>query len=198
MEAQTKVSSPVGEYYLRGVPETASGFNLANDSTFQFFFSQGALDRFGQGTWSIKNNQVVLNSKEKPGLDFALTASSQKDGKDIHISVKDQNENILRYVYCIVKGGGKTQEAMAKEDGTFQFEPQTIDSIELIFEFCPEKISIFPVTNKDHNFFEFKFEPWLFEIFFKDFKLSQAAGALTGPSPVLQGENFTYKRSGNE
>jgi hypothetical protein len=39
MKAQTIFSSsPVGEYYLRGVMETACGFKLNEDSTFQFFF----------------------------------------------------------------------------------------------------------------------------------------------------------------
>ena len=38
-----------GEYYLQGVIETASGFKLNDDSTFEFFFSYGALDRYGSG-----------------------------------------------------------------------------------------------------------------------------------------------------
>ena len=42
-----------GEYYLEGVMETASGFQLSADSGFQFFYSYGALDRFGKGKWKM-------------------------------------------------------------------------------------------------------------------------------------------------
>ena len=38
MQAQTKTDSPAGEYYLRGVMETAAGFKLNEDHTFNFFF----------------------------------------------------------------------------------------------------------------------------------------------------------------
>ena len=40
-------NSLAGEYYLKAVMETASGFNPHSDSTFEFFFSYGALDRYG-------------------------------------------------------------------------------------------------------------------------------------------------------
>ncbi len=37
----------------------ASGFLLNPDKTFQFFFSYGALDRTGTGTWTEKNGQLI-------------------------------------------------------------------------------------------------------------------------------------------
>ena len=43
-----------GEYYCESISEMASGFNIKPDSTFEFFFSYGALDRFGTGTWQKK------------------------------------------------------------------------------------------------------------------------------------------------
>src|SRR5450432_943541 len=61
-----------GEYYLQGVMETASGFLLKPDSSFQFFFSYGALDRHGSGKWAVKENKLILNSAARPEYDFAL------------------------------------------------------------------------------------------------------------------------------
>ncbi|MEO8112504.1 MAG: hypothetical protein ABI594_20815, partial [Ginsengibacter sp.] len=62
-----------GEYYVRGAgPEIASGFLLKPDSTFQFFFSYGALDREGEGKYSIHNNKVVFNSRLQPTTEFDL------------------------------------------------------------------------------------------------------------------------------
>ena len=55
-----KAGAQAGEYYLRGVTEVGSGFLLKPDSTFQFFFSYGALDRQGSGTWRIKEKEIVF------------------------------------------------------------------------------------------------------------------------------------------
>ena len=38
MEAQQTIQTITGEYYLKGIMETASGFKLNEDSTFDFFF----------------------------------------------------------------------------------------------------------------------------------------------------------------
>jgi hypothetical protein len=46
-----------GEYYLRGVTEVGSGFLIKADSTFEFFFSYGALDRMGSGKWNAKERR---------------------------------------------------------------------------------------------------------------------------------------------
>jgi hypothetical protein len=46
--------------------ETASGFKINEDSSFEFYFSYGALDRYGSGKWNIKNDSIILNSKLFP------------------------------------------------------------------------------------------------------------------------------------
>src|SRR5438477_12312076 len=61
-----------GVYNLRGVMEMASGFKLNKDSSFEFYFSYGALDRYGSGKWSLINNKIVFNSKPYPGNDFKM------------------------------------------------------------------------------------------------------------------------------
>lgn len=70
-----------GTYLLRGVQETAAGFRFAPDSTFEFFFSYGAVDRFASGTYSQKNGSVIVKGDKIPGRDFAITKSS-KQGKE--------------------------------------------------------------------------------------------------------------------
>ena len=72
MFAQTN-SHVAGTYYLSGVSEMASGIILKADSTFEFFFSYGALDRYGSGKWMFENNNIVLNRKPYPGKDFKMT-----------------------------------------------------------------------------------------------------------------------------
>jgi hypothetical protein len=197
-EAQKAVTSPVGEYYLRGVMETASGFKLDSDSTFEFFYSYGALDRMGQGKWTVDGNNVVLDSREKPAQDFALIRSAKTENGDITIKIIDSNTIFLRSVYCVLTGEGKTQEAMADDEGKINFKAQAIDTIKLVFEFCQEKASVFTIATKDHNEFEFRFEPWMVEVFFKDFRLKREEKKLTGPHPLLRGDLFNYEKAGRE
>jgi len=61
MHAQNNTA--IGIYNLQGVMETASGFKLNADSTFEFYFSYGALDRYGKGKWQITNDKLILNGR---------------------------------------------------------------------------------------------------------------------------------------
>jgi len=146
MNAQTATLSPAGEYYLNGVMETASGFKLDKNGTFQFFYAYGALDRYGSGKWTSKGDHVILNSEKKHPLDFALIRSEKRSGDSITIKITDANTQLLRYVYGIIAADGKvTQQSAADSEGLMTFAPQKMDSIYLIFEFCPEKQSEFAI-----------------------------------------------------
>ena len=94
--AQSKIT---GEYYLRGVMETASGFLLKPDSTFEFFFSYGAVDRYGAGTWTLAGDKIILNSKQKPGQDFKMLNSKEVNDDFITIKIVDSNTYLLNHVY---------------------------------------------------------------------------------------------------
>jgi hypothetical protein len=195
MHAQNNFSSLAGEYYLNGVMETASGFKLNHDSTFQFFFSYGALDRSGEGKWRIKNDSIIFTSRKKPTHDFALVSSKQTGGDKITIKIAEQNEFMRSHVYCVIKGNGKEQKDRMDREGLILFDKQPIESIELLFEFCPEKSSIFNIQSGKENFFEFRFEPWIMESFFKDFALHIGKEELNGGHPLLKGESFQYEKA---
>jgi hypothetical protein len=196
MNTPTIQSTVAGEYYLQGVMETASGFKLNEDSTFQFFFMYGAMDRMGEGKWSVSGDSIIFNSRKKPVHDYALVKSERGEADSIVIRMADANEMLSRYLFCIIKGGGIEQEAAFESDGTVRFSPQPLDSITLLFEFAPEKISTFNITSKDHHYFEFRSEPWIMEIFFENFKLNYEGDHLSGAHPLLNGSSFNYKKSG--
>lgn len=195
MLAQTPSQSVTGEYYLSGVMETASGFRINADSTFEFFFSQGALDRQGKGKYRIDGSRIIFKSDSIPAKDFALVSSKKQPGKNTVIRIADPNENILRYVFVRVKSGAAVKEGFVDQQGYFNYQGNQPDSINMMFEFCPEKISSFPITTKDHNYFEFRFEPWLFDYFFNNFILDIAEDELKGGHPLLQGKEFSYIKS---
>jgi hypothetical protein len=196
MNALSVQSTVSGEYYLQGVMETASGFKLNEDSTFQFFFMYGAMDRAGEGTWSVQGDSIVLNSTRKAAPDYALVKSEAGEKDSIVIRMLDSNEMTSRYLYCIIKGGGVEQEAAFESDGAARFASQPLDSITILFEFAPEKISTFTIAQKDHHYFEFRFEPWIMEVFFHNFHLKYGGDHLSGGNPLLNGTSFNYKKSG--
>ena len=182
-----------GEYYLRGVMEVASGFKLNADSSFQFFFSYGALDRYGTGQWQVKDGKLIFNSRPQPAKDFALVTSKAVPGNHTTIRIIDSNAFLLSYVHAKFSPGSD-QSLMTDKKGMIVLPKQRLDSISLLFEFCPERYSTFPVADSTHNFFEFRFEPWLMEVFFNNFSLQVDENGLLGRHPLMKGAEFRYNK----
>jgi len=184
-----------GEYYLEGVMETASGFQLSADSGFQFFYSYGALDRFGKGKWKMLNDStIILNSGRRPPLDFKLEKQISTAEKSITIQIENNNKNILRYVQGFIKSGLTETPFEMNTSGIARLENQEIDSIGLIFTLCPDRYSVLPVAH-GNNYFVFQFEPWIADVFFDDFILSYSNDGFTGKHPLLQGDSYTYRKN---
>jgi hypothetical protein len=196
MNAQPATSSLAGEYYLRGVMETASGFKLNTDSTFQFFFSYGSLDRYGSGKWTSKNDHVTLNSEIKHPRDFALVRSMKKPGDHITIKILDANPHLLHYMYGLISSGYSGQQDTADADGQMTFRPQKLDTIVLLFEFCPEKQSVFTIPGGSDNYFEFRIEPWIMEVYFDNLDLQITENGLEGSHPLLvETRKYLYEKA---
>jgi hypothetical protein len=191
--AQTKTTM-TGEYYLEGVREVASGFKLNEDSSFQFFFSYGALDRYGIGTWQVKDGKLILNSKPQPEKDFALVASSMMPNNKTTIRIIENNVMLLPYVHATVKQGGQEEVLQTDSKGMITFPKMSIDTITLTFQLCPERKSTFVISNPQHNYLEFRFESWLMEVFFTNFSLHVDSDGLMGSHPLIQGQEFHYNK----
>ena len=193
-EAQAQDSIP-GEYYLRGVMETASGFQINADSTFQFFFSYGALDRYGKGKWMMKDDStIIFNSEKRPPLDFRLVKHEQRESDFVTVQITDANKNLLRYVAGAIETSAGTEEIQTNNEGIAQIKFQPVDSIALIFTICPDRYSVFPVTDKNDNYFSFQFEPWIAEVFFENFVLNFKNNMLSGKHPLMDGDSFSYEK----
>jgi len=193
MEAQQQTSTIVGEYYLRGVMETASGFKLNADSTFQFFFSYGALDRSGGGTWHQQADKIIFSSK--PGSKgFTLINSNSVDDNKTTIKISDPNPSLRSHVYALLKSGDKQSEEFTDKNGIISFPKQSVDSILLILEFCPEKVFVFTNEHKAHNNFEFRFEKDMMEVFFDQLTLTLNDEGLEGRHPLLKEGIYHFTR----
>ncbi len=191
MHAQT-TENIAGAYFLQGVMETGSGFKLNTDSSFQFFYSYGALDRYGSGKWKVENNKVILNSKPYPGKDFKLTDSAKDNNNFITIKIEDKNPMLFSFVHCIVHTKNGDTMFDADHNGYIIIPDKSTDTIHLLCELSAERISTFTINNAMHNFYTFRFEPWIVEVFFKEFTLQFVKDHLEGKHPLLEGENYKY------
>ena len=182
-----------GTYYLQRVRETASGFKLNPDGTFQFFFTYGALDRYGIGAFVIQDEKVILQSRPWSGRDFALI-NSDTSGRGITVKITDKNPAFQKRVFASLKNGEDGSFQTPDTRGEMHFPDNEAGMITLAFEFVPERFTFFPVENKEHNYFEFRFEPWIMEVFFNSFPLKVKRNVLLGKHPLLRGEEFIYEK----
>jgi hypothetical protein len=192
LPAQKTTMDLSGAYFMQGVMETASVFELKPDSSFEFFFSQGALDRYGKGTWSVKDGMVYFKSKQRPAADFALISGKKIPGDILTVRISEKNTMILPYTEVMINAGGKILQHTTNSHGEAIFTKTSIDSIGLLFRLCPDRISSFVIADKELNYFEFRFEPWIAEVFFEGFSLKMDDKELNGRHPMLKGEDFKY------
>ena len=195
MEAQQKTDTVIGEYYLKGVMETASGFKLNADSTFDFFFSYGALDRMGKGTWQKQGTQIIFNSGKTDRKDFALINSNTVANDRVTIKIMDANPSLRSHVYVLLKAGDNQLEGMTNANGEISFSKKEVDSIQLILEFCPEKTFVFLNSNKQHNNFEFRLEKDIMEVFFDRLTLTITEEGLEGRHPLLKEGIYHFRKN---
>ncbi|MBK9400659.1 MAG: hypothetical protein IPN36_07295 [Bacteroidetes bacterium] len=185
-----------GEYYLEGVRETASGFKINPDSTFEFFFSSGALDRYGSGKWqlSLANAYpILLTSDTTKGPALKIINSNKKSDAGISIQINDANPVVNRYFFVMGFSGKDTSYAECNPEGLATLETGLFDSIGVYFEFCPDHTLIF-IPEAKKNYFEVKTEPWLFEVIFRNFYLTAEKKRLIGKHPMMKGD-FIYLKN---
>jgi len=182
-----------GVYYLHRVKETASGFKLNTDGTFQFFFTYGALDRYGLGNFKFENETLILQSRPWNGKDFALI-TGDTSGRGTIIKITDKNPIFQKHVFASLKNGEDGSWKSPDTKGEINFPDSEASIITLAFEFCPERFTFFPIENKEHNYFEFRLEPGIMEVFFDNFPLKMKRHVLIGRHPLLKGDEFIYEK----
>ncbi len=195
MEAQQTIQTVTGEYYLKGIMETASGFKLNEDSTFDFFFSYGALDRTGSGKWQQQGNQVIFSSINNKQKEFSLLNSKIEANDKVTIRIMDANPSLRSHVYAVLVSGDTKTEGMTNSKGEIIFSRQEVDHIQLVLEFCPEKTFIFNNSLKLHNYFEFKIEKGIMEVFFDQLTLTLNEEGVEGQHPLLKPGTYRFKKN---
>jgi len=193
--AKYTIEKAAGMYYLQDVKETASGFKLNPNGSFRFFFTYGAIDRYGSGNWTIGDDHVVLQSRPWTGSDFAGVDSRLVNLDFITAKIVGGNPVLLGHVFFSLRNGETGSWIKTNERGEAAFPLQPVASVSMVFEFCQERFTHFRIEDPTHNYFEFRFEPWLMEVFFNNFQLKISKYALSGKHPLMKGEKFVYEKS---
>ncbi|HRP31337.1 MAG TPA: hypothetical protein PKV73_05580 [Agriterribacter sp.] len=181
-----------GSYFLEGVRETASGFRLKPNHTFTFFFTYGALDRYGSGSWTQEKNTIIFNSRMKPPRDFQLLSAKKVNDNFVTIKFTEKNPGLVQGIECVLFTARGRQKLFTGNEGIVKFPKNVVDSIQILSPLFPDHPYTFNVINKIHNSFEFTFEKWIAEVFFQDFTLQLADNMLVGQHPLMNGNQFRY------
>lgn len=193
MHAQTTILTHAGEYYLQGEMEMAAGFKLNKDHSFDFFFSYGALDRQAEGTWTIVDSKIVLNSR-KSSSDFSLVDSKKTEENGLLINMLCSNPQLNEHFFALLTANGQTDTAQADNSGIIRFATKKADSITLFFEMCPEKKFVFSLKDLPQNVFSFRVEPTLFDVRFEKFSMHITQNEISGPLPFSGDHVCRFKR----
>jgi CubicO group peptidase (beta-lactamase class C family) len=68
-----EMAAVAGHYYLQGVTEVGSELLLRKDGQYQWMLSYGAVDQGSEGTWHLKDKQLVLSSSSSSSPFKTLT-----------------------------------------------------------------------------------------------------------------------------
>lgn len=184
-----------GEFYLRGVTEVASGFRFNADSTFDFYFMYGAVDRFGKGTFEQLGDSLILHSTPKPERDFILVSAKTIEDQHVVIRVADPNPMVLPYVLCQLETPDTILQGQSDQEGYIRFDKTPVKSIALLHQLWPDRPSVFPVEQPELNSFEFTLDPKIVEVDFNGIVLRLTENTLTGRHPLLDpGKTYRFEK----
>ena len=161
---------------------------------FDFFFSYGAVDRFGSGTWEERGDNIILNSPPKPAADFVLQESRATGDGQLVIQISDPNTRILRYVVARIKTPTGYEFARADDGGRIALPRRPIEEIGLVHNLWPDRPSYFVVSDPALTQFVFSIDPRIAEVEFRDLVLRADDEGLTGKHPLLAGAEYRYDR----
>ena len=182
-----------GVYRLTGVPEMASGFNFKPDSTFEFFYSYGAVDRFANGTYSVKDDTLLLYSDKKPGDDFEIIEQSIK-GKTYKVVVRDENAFLTQKVIAITYFGELKKIYEANEEGIIDINTKNCEKIFLQHELFPDEATLIKDELNANTYFEVKLKPTLQEVSFTGAVIRLKDDSITCNMPELFPANARFVR----
>jgi hypothetical protein len=159
-------SAYVGQWLLNGQREMAAGLELRADSSFEFFLSYGASDRYASGTWKVWGDSLVLHSRKPAGKDF-LVQQQSPGGEGYRIRIQDPNPLLAEGVRCFAFSGGKKEIFQADHTGEIHIPWSSCDTLYLQHLYFPDIATLIKDRNNPNRDFAVKLSPDLAEISWK-------------------------------
>ncbi|MBX2921283.1 MAG: hypothetical protein KF746_03750 [Chitinophagaceae bacterium] len=184
-----------GGYFLEGVKDIKSGFQLSSNFTFKFFFTQNGIDRYGSGRWELDKNTVIFSGRLQPARSYKLLSARRVNDNFITVKFTDDNPTIVKNIECNLFTARGRQKLFTNAEGIVKFNKFEVDSIQIRSQVFPDHPFTFICTNKIQNNFEFAFEKSVYEVFFDNFILLYANNMLAGRHPLLKGNQFRFVKS---
>ncbi|POY37115.1 hypothetical protein C3K47_08645 [Solitalea longa] len=185
-----------GIFMLHGVMETAAGFQLLEDGTFEYFFSYGAADKWGKGLWKKEGNKIIFNSFHKqPLADFKLSSATKTQDKFITLRVADTLNRPYRYVACRLNDNEET----TNENGEVRYPLDTARFLQMYHPIFSLRLTTLTL-DKDKNSFLIAPTCDLSEVFFDDLSFSigeneiNAAFLPGSPDQPVGSRTFHFKK----
>ncbi|MFI5172521.1 MAG: hypothetical protein ACHQFW_09025 [Chitinophagales bacterium] len=170
-----------GEYYLTGVMETGCGIKLNEDGSFEFFYSYGALDRHGYGTWKLlSENEIELNTNYEGLIPFSIILEEKRSSPGIKIFIPNYNQMLQRNTTIAITGNGTKEEVVADENGIFNFNSTTASEIVVTCIFYFDNPATLIPLNSTSNYLELAPNHHLPLVHFDHAKFEVAENTLTG------------------
>ena len=179
-----------GTYQMKGGFEMASGFKFNPDSTFEFYFIYGAVDRSATGHYTVKDGKITLQSNKSAGKDFNIIKEEQRGGNGginagTTIKVTDPNDYLTRQILCLFKKDGKQDQQFTDEEGIAHSPFTDCDTIFVMHTLFPDVMTTVKKDKGPHNYFELTLNPSLAEVSFKFVELTITKEGLSCPMPYL-------------
>lgn len=174
-----------GVYRMAGGHEMVAAFEFKKDSSYQFYFIYGVVDRNSNGHFTIHNGNIILHSLKVPGKDFTIIRQ-EKRGDGTSIKITNPNVYLIKNVAGIFKKGNEEDQQISNAEGNIHSKLNDCDSIFIIHTLFPDVPTLIKKDETGrNNYFELSLNPSLAGLSFHDFTLSITPEGLTGNLPWL-------------
>ena len=159
-----------GEYYLSGIMETASGFNLYEDKSFEFYFTYGALDRHAYGSWREgENGTLILTTSYGDQMPFTIESeANMKDNDHLVVGIPGFNKVLLKETKIAATYNGIEEEQADSRDDVFHFTFPSADKLVVTCLFYFDNPATLTPSDAKNNYVELKPNQNLLLVHFND------------------------------
>lgn len=175
-----------GDYFLTGVMETGCGIKLNPDYTFEFFYSYGALDRHGYGSWKkISETEIELNTNYENLVPFTIILEEKRTHSGTLICIPNYNEMLLDNTKIEIVSNNTTEENIADANQFFVYNSDKADKIIVTCLFYFDNFATLIPTDTTNNYFELAPNHNLPLVHFNRSKFTLEENALIGKLHLL-------------